>query len=80
MGTELLSVIKIKNGKENELVSIVGCVDEYDDAPNSYYIDSNQVSEQEYNDARQSYYEQKKHTVVTYDDCIPITSQNIEKL
>lgn len=80
MGTELLSVIEIKNGKENELVSIVGCVDEYDDAPNSYYIDSNQVSEQEYNDARQSYYEQKKHTVVTYDDCIPITSQNIEKL
>lgn len=80
MGISLVSVYEIQNGREKELVKIEGCMDEYDDTVSRYYINSNEVSEQEYNDAWQSYYEQKKHTVVTYDDCIPITSQNIEKL
>lgn len=80
MGISLVSVYEIQNGREKELVKIEGCMDEYDDTVSRYYINSNEVSEQQYNDAWQSYYEQKKHTVVTYDDCIPITSQNIEKL
>lgn len=80
MGISLVSVYEIQNGREKELVKIEGCMDEYDDTVSRYYINSNEVSEQEYDDAWQSYYEQKKHTVVTYDDCIPITRQNIEKL
>lgn len=80
MGISLVSVYEIQNGREKELVKIEGCMDEYDDTVSRYYINSNEVSEQEYDDAWQSYYEQKKHTVVTYDDCVPITRQNIEKL
>lgn len=80
MGISLVSVYEIQNGREKELVKIEGCMDEYDDTVSRYYINSNEVSEQEYDDVWQSYYEQKKHTVVTYDDCVPITRQNIEKL
>lgn len=80
MGSEFLSVYEINRGKEKELVNLEGYLEEYveeGDVPPNCYINSQVVSKEQYDTAYDMYYGSISHTVITYEDCLPITSKNV---
>lgn len=80
MGSEFLSVYEINRGKEIELVNMEGYLEEYMgevEMSLDCYINSEPVSKEQYDAAYDMYYGSINHTIISYEDCLPITSKNV---